>query len=134
YLGVRFGGAVQNFFTVLKIAAMAALVVMAFTVPGGGSAGNLTHSDPMVHLTGLALIAAIAAALRGAFWAYDGWNNVTYIAGEVRNPQRNIPRALITGMAIIIVVYVAINLAYAYVLPVELMAKSKLVAADVANK
>jgi APA family basic amino acid/polyamine antiporter len=77
---------------------------------------------------------AIAAALQGAFWAYDGWNNVTYIAGEVKQPQRTIPRALIFGMAIIIVVYLLVNLAYCYVLPIGQMAQSKLVAADVAEK
>jgi APA family basic amino acid/polyamine antiporter len=134
YLGVKFGGLVQNIFTVSKIVAMLALVVLAFTLPGVGSSANITSSNPAVHLEGLGLLAAVAAALQGAFWAYDGWNNVTYIAGEVKHPQRNIPRALIFGMAIIITVYVLINLAYIYVLPVDRMAESKLVAADVAEK
>ena len=134
YLGVRFGGMIQNIFTVAKIAAMAVIVVLAFTLPNVGSAANLSAAAPNTHLAGLALFAAVAAALQGAFWAYDGWNNITYIAGEVRNPQRNIPRGLIIGMAIIIAVYVLINLAYTYVLPIEAMAASKLVAADVAEK
>ncbi|KXK54836.1 MAG: amino acid permease-associated region, partial [Chlorobi bacterium OLB7] len=62
------------------------------------------------------------------------WNNVTYIAGEIRQPQRVIPRGLIYGMATVITVYILTNLAYLYVLPMEEMAGSKLVAADVASK
>ncbi len=134
YLGVRFGGIVQNIFTVSKIVAMGVLVLCAFLLPGVGAASNLSVDSTVVTPHGIAMVVAIAAALQGAFWAYDGWNNVTYIAGEVIQPQRNIPRALILGMAIIIVVYVLINLAYCYVLPIDTMADSKLVAADVAEK
>src|SRR5204863_8311604 len=83
---------------------------------------------------GLALFAAIAAALQGAFWAYDGWNKITYIAGEVKEPQRNVPKGLILGMLIVTAIYLLMNLAYAFVLPIDAMAKSKLVAADVAEK
>jgi basic amino acid/polyamine antiporter, APA family len=134
YLGVRFGGMIQNVFTVAKVLAMLVIVVLAFALPGVGSVARLGADAPNTRLAGLALFAAIAAALQGAFWAYDGWNNITYCAGEVRNPQRNIPRGLIYGMAIVISVYVLINLAYTYVLPIEAMAASKLVAADVAEK
>lgn len=137
YLGVRFGGVVQNIFTVSKVLAMLALVAMAFLLPEVGSTANITTGS-VAKMTGeggmWGIALAVAAALQGAFWAYDGWNNVTYIAGEVRNPQRNIPRALITGMFIIIGVYLLINLAYCYVMPIDLMAKSELVAADVAEK
>jgi APA family basic amino acid/polyamine antiporter len=76
----------------------------------------------------------MAAALQGAFWAYDGWNKVTYIAGEVKEPQRNIPRSLFWGMGAVIVMYLLMNVAYAYVLPIDQMAQSKLVAADVAER
>jgi len=76
----------------------------------------------------------VAAALQGAFWAYDGWNKLTYIAGEVKEPQRNIPRGLVIGMLIVTGIYVLMALAYSYVLPIDVMAKSKLVAADVAEK
>jgi APA family basic amino acid/polyamine antiporter len=134
YIGVRFGGMVQNIFTVSKVVAMLALVTLAFVLPHIGNISNLTTDNPAVSLEGIALFAAIAAALQGAFWAYDGWNNVTYIAGEVKQPQRNLPRALILGMAIILVVYLLINLAYIYVLPIDQMAQSKLVAADVAER
>jgi APA family basic amino acid/polyamine antiporter len=88
----------------------------------------------VIHPQGFALFAAIAAALQGAFWAYDGWNKLTYIAGEVKEPQRNIPRGLVIGMLIVTAIYMLVNVAYAYVLPIDAMAKSKLVAAEVAEK
>jgi APA family basic amino acid/polyamine antiporter len=134
FLGVRFGGLVQNVFTVAKVAALLLLVLGAFLLPTGGSVANLTTPSATLHLSGLALFAGIAAALQGAFWAYDGWNKITYVAGEVKQPQRNIPLGLLWGMLGVTVIYVVVNVAYAYVLPVDAMAKSKLVAADVAER
>lgn len=125
YIGVRFGGLVQNIFTVAKIAAMLLLVCGAFLPTTGGSTTNFTHTSTVTQLSGLALFAAIAAALQGAFWAYDGWNKLTYIAGEVKEPQRNIPRALLWGMVIVTGIYVLMNVAYLYVLPVEALAEAK---------
>lgn len=135
YLGVRFGGVVQNVFTVSKIIAIIALVLLAFFSPGVGSSSNLVNDAPFSGATlgNWAIALAIVGALQGAFWAYDGWNNVTYIAGEVRTPQRTLPRGLLLGMGIVIAVYVLVNLAYAWVLPIDKMAESSLVAADVAN-
>src|SRR5262249_32400075 len=134
YLGVKFGGLVQNIFTIAKLAAMALLMIGAFLLPTGGAVANLTTSSSTIHPHGFALFAAVAAALQGAFWAYDGWNKITYVAGEVKQPQRNVPRGLILGMLAVTLIYMLMNLAYAYVLPVDDMAKSKLVAADVADK
>src|SRR4029079_1450035 len=102
--------------------------------PNIGQTANLTTPSSTIHLEGLALWAGLAAAIQGAFWAYDGWNDVTYIAGELKHPQRDLPRGLLLGMAIVIALYLSINLAYAYVLPIDQMAKSKLVAVDVAEK
>ena len=134
YFGIRFGGLVQNIFTVAKVTAMLLLVLGAFLLPTGGSLHNLTTTSAVLHPHGLLLVAAIAAALQGAFWAYDGWNSLTFIAGEIKDPQRTLPRGLFFGMLIVITVYLLINLAYAYVLPVDVMARSKLVAADVAER
>jgi basic amino acid/polyamine antiporter, APA family len=134
YLGVKFGGLVQNISTIAKVAAMVLLMLGAFLLPTGGSLSNLTTDSSIIHPRGLALFAAIAAALQGAFWAYDGWNKLTYIAGEVKEPQRNIPRGLMIGMFIVTAIYLLMNVAYSYVLPIDVMAKSKLVAADVAEK
>ena len=134
YIGVKLGGLVQNIFTIAKVAAMVLLMAGAFLLPTGGSLANLTTDSTMIQRQGFALLAAIAAALQGAFWAYDGWNKITYVAGEVKEPQRNIPKSLFIGMLIVTAIYLLMNVAYAYVLPIDQMAQSKLVAADVAEK
>ena len=134
YLGVKFGGLVQNIFTIGKVAAMVLLMLGVLFLPTGGSVAHLTTDSSLVHPQGLALLGAIVLALQGAFWAYDGWNKLTYIAGEIKEPQRNIPRGLILGLVIVTAIYLLMNLVYSYVLPIDEMAKSKLVAADVAEK
>ena len=133
YLGVRFGGIVQLSFTLLKIAALLLLGVLAFLLDPATAHGAVP-SSAIATAASLPLLAGIAGALQGAFWTYDGWNNVTYIAGEVRDPQRSIPRALVVGLGTIIVTYLVVNLAYAHLLPFEEMAQSKLVASDAADR
>lgn len=133
YIGVRFGGRVQDFLTLAKVGGMAALFAAAFLLPETASFSHFTTSSATIHKEGLAMVAGIAAALQGAFWAYDGWSKITYIGGEVKDPQRTIPRATILGMLIVTVIYLLMNVAYMYVLPIDAMAQSKLVAADVAE-
>ncbi|MBM2815336.1 MAG: amino acid permease [Ignavibacteria bacterium] len=133
YFGVRFGGRISVVFTSMKVAAILALFAFAIG-SSSGSAGNFTLDAPKYTSMGAAgIFTGIIMALSAAFWAYDGWNNITYISGEVRNPQRNIPLGLFFGTIIVITVYVLINLAYLYIIPVGQMAGSKLVAADVAR-
>src|SRR6266545_1190020 len=84
YLGVRFGGVVQNVFSIAKMAAMLALALMVLLTPGVGNFANLTTNSSVIHPTGLAWWIAIVAALQGAFWAYDGWHKITYIGGELK--------------------------------------------------
>jgi APA family basic amino acid/polyamine antiporter len=79
------------------------------------------------------MASALVAATSGAFWGYDGWNNITFVAGEIRDPQRNIPRSLIVGLLICITVYALITLAYLYVLPIDKIATSSMVASDAAQ-
>jgi len=134
YAGVRFGSVVQNISTIAKLAGMAALLVALFLPSTGGSAANLTTTTSAVPKSGLALAAALAAAMQGAFWAYDGWVKVSYVGGEVREPQRVIPRATVLGMFIVTAIYVVMNVAYCWVLPADAMAGSKLVAADAAER
>lgn len=132
YFGVKFGGTVSAFFTVLKVAAMLGLVFFAFAF-SNGSFNHFSLDSPSFDNGQIGIFAGIIMAMSGAFWAYDGWNNITYIAGEVKNPQHTIPKALFIGTIVIITVYLLINIAYLYVLPVETMAGSQLVAADVAR-
>ena len=128
YVGVIFGGVVQSFVTFVKIATIVFLSIFLFT-GSSGSLSNLSTGFAIPESTSSNLFSLIGLALAGAFWAYDGWNNLTFVAGEVKRPQRNVPLGLLLGTLIVIVVYMLINVAYLYVLPVDQMAKSPLVAA-----
>ncbi|MEW6512211.1 MAG: amino acid permease [Bacteroidota bacterium] len=131
YFGVQFGGFVQNLFTTLKVGALASIIVLGFAA-GNGSA---EHFFPLwgVPSSG-SLLGAIGIAMVATLWSYDGWNSLTYLAGEVHEPKKNIPRALVLGTVIVIAVYVLANLAYLYVIPVGEIAMSKLVAADMMER
>jgi APA family basic amino acid/polyamine antiporter len=132
YYGVVLGGGVAAFFTGLKVTAIMVLVILGFAL-GNGSFSNFTLASTTLDYGTGSIILGITAALSGAFWAYDGWNNITYIAGEVKNPQRNIPLGLFWGTLTVIAVYVLINVVYIYILPIDVMSKSSLVAADAAR-
>ena len=134
YLGVRFGGAVQNIFSIAKMSAMVGLAVAVALTPGVGHVTNLTADSAVIQPTGLAWWAAVAAALQGAFWAYDGWHKITYIGGELKSPQRDLPRSLILGILLVTGLYLLMSAVYSFVLPIDEMARSKLVAADVAER
>src|SRR5438093_10895268 len=134
YLGVRFGGVVQNVFSIAKMSAMLGLAVAVAVTPGVGQATNLTADSTVIHPNGLAWWAAVAAALQGAFWAYDGWHKITYIGGELKSPQRDLPRSLILGILLVTGLYLLMSAVYSFVLPIDEMARSKLVAADVAER
>ncbi len=132
YLGVLLGGIVQTIMTFIKIASIILLSILLFSF-GSGSFSNVYTGFSIPGSVAQNIFVVIGLALSGAFWAYDGWNNVTFVAGEVKNPQRNIPRALLFGTLIVIAVYVLVNIAFLYVLPVSVMAKSPLVAASAAD-
>ncbi len=133
YLGVRFGGRIASIFTSAKVVAILILVAFGFFYTGG-SWENFVTSAPNMNEQSAGLLGAVVVALAAAFWSYDGWNNITYLAGEVKEPQRNLPIALSTGIFIVLFVYLFINLAFLYVLPVSEMAGSELVASDVAYR
>jgi basic amino acid/polyamine antiporter, APA family len=132
YIGVVFGGVVQTVITFIKIASILFLAIFLFTA-GTGSFENISHGFVIPESTMTNMFALIGLALAGAFWAYDGWNNVTFVAGEVKEPRKNVPLALAYGTMIVIGVYVVINLAFLYVLPIDVMANSPLVAASAAE-
>jgi APA family basic amino acid/polyamine antiporter len=125
--GARQGAGVQNLFTVLKVAGLAALVGLAvFT-----RHGNPAHFLPVVPagFSG-SLLTAIGLSMISTLFAYDGWQFVSFMAGEIRDPSRNLPRSIILGVLIVIVIYVSANLAYIYVLGQARIATSERVAAD----
>ncbi len=132
YLGVVFGGFVQTVITFIKIGSIILLAALLF-IFGTGNFSNLNSGYTVPESTLNNLTALIGLALAGAFWAYDGWNNVTFVSGEVKDPQRNIPKALLYGTLIVVGVYIIINSAFLYILPIDVMAKSPLVAASAAE-
>jgi APA family basic amino acid/polyamine antiporter len=133
YVGVVFGGRVQTVVTYIKIFS---IIIISFLllVFGNGSFSNVYTGFAMPEQTTTNLLSLIGLAFAGAFWAYDAWNNVTFVSGEVKDAQRNVPRALVYGTLIVIGIYVLTNIAYLYVLPIDEMAKSPLVAASAAEK
>jgi APA family basic amino acid/polyamine antiporter len=129
YIGTRWGANVQNVLTVIKFVALAGICGVIF-VFGKGSAANFVTPSAK-GMTGLA--GPFGIALVACLWAYKGWESATYSAGETKNPQRNIPLGLFVGMAVVIVLYLATNLAYLWVLPSSAIAASARVAADAMN-
>jgi len=121
YLGVIFGGYITNFFTALKIVGILIIIFLGLTISGG----HLSNATPLLEKSGfqydssLGLFGAMFAAMLAAFWAYDGWNNIGYLGGEIKKPKRNIPLALFGGVAIVIILYLAVNFAFIYVMPVD---------------
>lgn len=134
YCGITFSKLVLNGFTIAKVAAMLALCLLVVWVGKGTGTTHFTQDLPDLKLSTLAFFAAFAAALQGAFWAYDGWNKITYVAGEVHSPRKTIPAALLLGMGFVTGIYLLMNAAYLYALPITAMSKSTLVAADVAEQ
>ncbi len=128
YLGVKFGSGVQVAVTISKVALF--LFVIAFGMAGGvGTVANYHSSVEPVKYPGLGGFLAFFGAMTAALWAYDGWNNVSMVAGEVREPQKNLPRSLIWGTAAVMAIYLLANLAYFYVLSAGEVAENRLVAA-----
>src|SRR6204780_564262 len=129
YLGVKKAGEFQLVFTVLKVAIILGIVVICFS--GAGSAAGRGWSNFATTFTGAkGGIAGFMAALVAALWAYDGWNDLNMVAGEVKRPERNIPIALIAGVATVGVLYVLVNAGVQYVLPANLIAASPRPASD----
>jgi basic amino acid/polyamine antiporter, APA family len=124
YLGVKPGSAVQVVLTAAKICAVALLCALIFTLGKAAHHAVVSSADQAVHFTSFGL--AVAAGL----FAFGGWHMVSYSAGETRNPERTIPRALIFGVLIVTACYTLLNAAYLYVMPLGSVATSTRVAAE----
>ncbi len=130
-LGVRRSGAVQTLFTASKLLVLAVLIVLGLTYGHGSWQGF----RPFIAEGGHGgLLTAFGVATVSALWAYDGWNNLSMVAGEVKNPQRNVPLALIGGALLVLIVYLLVNLAYFYVLPASQVLGTNTVASDAARR
>ncbi len=131
YLGVKYASRVMGVATIAKYAGMVGLVVLAFSV-GDGNWSNFSHSGSATTTT--FSISMVASALVSIMWAYDGWADLSYIGGEIKNPGRNFPVALIAGTILIIAIYLLLNAAYIYLVPVSEMAGQPLIAATAAGR
>ncbi len=127
--GVRRAATVQNIATGLKFAAIVAFVLLGFAI-GKGSWSNFTApASPNLNVSPFA---AFGVALIAVFWAYDGWVYITWVAGEVKDPRRNVPRGLILGLLLVGVIYVSLNAVYVYALPVAKIAGQTTIAQSAA--
>ena len=126
YRGVHFGAVVQNLLTLAKVGALLAIVVVLFLVSGAESPveplGAGSFKFPPLSAVGLAMIAVL--------WSYDGWHLVTFAAGEVKQPRRNLTRGLLAGTLVVIALYLLVNLAYFRALSLDQIAASARVAGD----
>src|SRR5947209_2748237 len=129
-LGVKLGVLIQNVLTLVKIGLLAVLIAVGFVVPGG----NLENFSPVWPDTPLgSLIAPFGVAMLAVLWAYDGWIEITYVGGEVKDPERNIPRSIVLSTVIAMALYCLVTASFAYVLSPTRMAASSLVASDAAQ-
>lgn len=129
-LGVRLIALVINVTTVAKFGALLFILALALAVGLPRTGGHFTPLAP----PGSFSVGAFGLALVSVLWAYDGWGDLSFAAGEVTDPRRNLPRALIGGTLAVIAIYLAANLSYLAVLSIDEVRTSKLVAADVAER
>ncbi|HNP55137.1 MAG TPA: amino acid permease, partial [Ferruginibacter sp.] len=128
--GVKSGKLIQTTFTVVKLLSLFGLILFGFLLAAKADIWNanwqnawtmksLSADGSTTPILGTAMLGAIAAAMVGSIFSSDAWNNVTFIAGEVKNPQRNIGLSLFLGTLIVTCIYVAANLMYVSVLPLQ---------------
>jgi APA family basic amino acid/polyamine antiporter len=133
-VGLRWGALLNNLSTWTKAVAMGAFVSLGFAI-GKGSWSNF--GAPGVGLaSGLSLgqlASAMGVALIAVFFAYDGWIYVTWVAGEIKNPRRNVPLAMVLGVIVVGVIYILMNMAYVYALPISEIAKHETIAHSAAE-
>ena len=129
-VGLRWGALLQNISTWTKFTAMAAFVGLGFAI-GKGHWSNFTARPAGGLSMGLGpgqLISALGVGLIAVFWAYDGWVYITWVAGEVKEPRRNVPLAMVLGVLAVGAIYLAMNMTYVYALPLTEVAKYETIA------
>lgn len=127
-VGLRWGSLVQNVTTIAKYGGLVIIVILALALGLPATGGNFTPATP----PGSFSVSAFGLALVSVLWAFDGWGDLAKVSGEVKDPERTLPKAIVLGTLAIIAIYLLANIAYLSVLNVEEMRKAPLVAADVA--
>ncbi len=133
--GVKEGKMIQTIFTMVKLIALFGLIIFGFTLAAKadiwkanwstGFAVNKIEGNTLVPYSGFAIMGALAASLVGSLFSSDSWNNVTFIAGEIKNPSKNIGRSLFLGTLIVTVIYIATNMMYLSVLSINEIANAE---------
>lgn len=128
-VGLRWGALLQNVSTWTKFTAMAGFVFLGFAIGKGHWSNFQSHGTPLSLGLGPAqLISALGVGLIAVFWAYDGWVYITWVAGEVKNPRRNVPLAMVLGVLVVGAIYIAMNMTYIYALPLNEIAQHETIA------
>jgi basic amino acid/polyamine antiporter, APA family len=128
-VGLRWGALLQNVSTWTKFAAMAAFVVLGFAIGKGSWTNFSAHGMSLtMGLNPGQFISAMGVGLIAVFWAYDGWVYITWVAGEVKDPRRNVPLAMVLGILVVGVIYMAMNMTYVYAMPLGEIAKHETIA------
>ena len=133
-VGLRWGTLLQNLSTWTKFAAMAAFVILGFAIGKGDWSHFRSHGIGLtMGLHPTQLISVMGVALIAVFWAYDGWVYITWVAGEVKEPRRNVPLAMVLGVLVVGAIYLAMNMTYLYALPLSEIAKRETIVHDAAT-
>lgn len=119
YFGVKFGGLVLRILSVSVISCIVLIIVLNFFFSNGSVDNVTTGIENYSYPSTSGFIGAMFAAMMSAFWAYEGWNTIGFLGGEIKEPHKNIPRALTFGTMFVIVLYLIVNAAYMYVLTPE---------------
>jgi APA family basic amino acid/polyamine antiporter len=128
-VGLRWGALLQNISTWTKFTAMAGFVFLGFAIGKGHWSNFQSHGTPLtLGLGPTQLISALGVGLIAVFWAYDGWVYITWVAGEVKNPRRNVPLAMVLGVLVVGAIYIAMNMTYIYALPLNEIAQHETIA------
>lgn len=127
YQGIKKGAVLQNLSTAFKSFALFALVLLGFIWGDGMGLG------PMIEQRSEVALSPFLLAMVAILWAYDGWADLAFVGGEVKDPQKTLPKALFIGTAIVVALYLGANLVYLYLIPIEQMKSAELVASDVAQ-
>src|SRR5579872_3835948 len=128
-VGLRWGALMQNLSTWTKFAAMTTFVVLGFAIGKGHWTNFSSHGASLtMGLSPGQFISAMGIGLIAVFWAYDGWVYITWVAGEVKEPRRNVPLAMVLGILVVGAIYMAMNLTYVYAMPLSEIAQHETIA------
>ncbi len=127
-VGLRWGALLQNVSTWTKFAAMAAFVVLGFAIGKGDWSHFHAHGVGLMGLHPGQFLSAFGVALIAVYFAYDGWVYITWVAGEVKEPRRNVPLAMVLGVIVVGVIYMAMNMTYLYAMPLGAIAQHETIA------